>query len=119
MNKKFTALSGILFSSALLMSGCGMISEQITSEDTILDKAETATGVAKENLTIVEGSVDSSIDAVNFKVQDKQGNIYKCYFTSAVAITSDAICSQISADGKVKPANKGNCNALLKAAGKC
>lgn len=104
---------------ATLITGCGMISEQVTSEDSMLDKAETATGISKSNLKLVEGSVDSSLDAVNFKVTDQDGNLYKCYFTSAIAVTSDALCTKISKDGKAEPANQGNCNALLKAAGKC
>lgn len=104
---------------ALALTSCGMISEKITSEDAMLDKAETATGIAKSNLSLVDGSVDSGLDAVNFSVTDTQGNLYKCYFTSAIAITSDAICTKINKDGTSEPANQGNCNALLKAAGKC
>lgn len=112
-------LSFIALSVASIITGCGMVSSAITSDETLLDKAETATGIAKENLTLVENSKDPSLDAVNFSVKDKQGNLYKCYFTSAVAVTSDAICSKISKDGTVENANDGNCNALLKAAGKC
>lgn len=104
---------------ALALTSCGMISEKITSEDAMLDKAETATGIAKSSLSLVDGSVDSGLDAVNFSVTDTQGNLYKCYFTSAIAITSDAICTKINKDGTSEPANQGNCNALLKAAGKC
>lgn len=116
-------IKAITFTSVFILAtsiaGCGMISEQVTSEDSMLDKAETATGIAKFNLKLVEGSVDSSLDAVNFKVTDQDGNLYKCYFTSAIAVTSDALCTKISKDGKAEPANQGNCNALLKAAGKC
>lgn len=104
---------------AAFMTGCGIISEQVTSEDTMLDKAETATGISKTSLSLVPGSVSSSMDAVNFSVKDQQGNTYKCYFTSVVAVTSDALCTKITKDGKEEPANQGQCNALLKAAGKC
>ena len=116
---KLGLLIVISCSLAWSLSGCGMLSAQITSEDTILDKAETATGIAKTNLKIVPGSIESSLDAVNFKATDHNGNLYKCYFTSAIAVTSDAICSKLTKDGKEEPTNKGNCNALLKAAGKC
>ena len=114
--------SSLIFSAislAAFMTGCGIISEQVTSEETMLDKAETATGISKSSLSIVPGSVDSSLDAVNFSVKDQQGNTYKCYFTSVVAVTSDALCTKITKDGKEEPANQGQCNALLKAAGKC
>ena len=117
MIKALTLTSALI--AAASIAGCGMISEQVTSEDAMLDKAETATGIAKSNLKIVEGSVDSSLDAVRFNVTDQSGNLYKCYFTSAIAVTSDALCTKISKDGKAEPANSGNCNALLKAAGKC
>lgn len=114
---KFVATSSLI--GALTLSGCGMISAPITSDETLLDKAETATGISKENLSLVPNSKESSLDAVNFKVKDKQDNLYKCYFTTIIATTSDAICSRISKDGKVENANQGNCNALLRAAGKC
>lgn len=113
--KTTSVLASLAF--AAILGGCGMISEQVTSEDTMLDKAETATGIIKSNLTLVKDSVHSSIDAVNFNVTDKQGNLYKCYFTSAIAVTSDALCTKISADGS--EAGPTNCNPLLKAAGKC
>ncbi|MCK0513547.1 hypothetical protein MXE38_01465 [Anaerobiospirillum sp. NML120448] len=104
---------------ALFLNGCGMVSQGITSDDSYLDKAESAIGIDKSQLTLDKDSVKGGIDAVNFDVYDKKGNRYKCYFTSAVAITSDALCTKISKDGTATPANKGNCNALLKAAGRC
>lgn len=42
--------------------------------------------------------------------------VFQCYYTGGVIITSDAICS--ATDGKAMPATS-QCNALLKAAGKC
>lgn len=82
------------------LAGCGMVSSSLTSKDTMLEKAEFATGINKNNLTIVEESVSGSLDAVNFTVKDKQNNTYKCYFTSAIAVTSDAVCTKISENGK-------------------
>lgn len=108
---------GIFF--AAFFSGCGMISGAIVSDEELLDKAETATGIARSNLSIVSESKDPSIDAVNYQVTDREGNLYKCYYTSIVAVDSDAICTKISKDGTAQPANSGNCNALLRAAGKC
>lgn len=119
MIKYKLALLAAVSSSVLLFTGCCVISEQITSDAALLDKAKFATGVRKENLVVVKDSITSSIDAVQYKVQDKKGNVYRCYFTSAVAITSDALCSKLSDDGSEKPASEGNCNALLKAAGRC
>lgn len=89
-------LSFVALFVASVVTGCGMVSSAVTSDESLLDRAETSTGVAKENLTLVENSKDASLDAVRFSVKDKQGNLYKCYFTSAVAVTSDTICSKIS-----------------------
>lgn len=106
---------------ALSFTGCGMVSQGITSEDTYLDRAESATGVDKSQLTLDKDSISGSLDSVNFDVYDKQGNRYKCYFGSALPVIyeSSAMCTKISKDGSKSSGNQGHCNELLKAAGKC
>ena len=103
------------------LTACGTISSKTTSEATMIDKAETATGVCASELSIVPNSVTSSMDAVNYRVKDTRGNEYKCYFTSVVAVTSDAICTKLGASNgnHAKKQNNPNCNALLQAAGRC
>ena len=105
---------------ACALGGCGFIKKPMTSEATLLDRAEMATGVEKSNLSVVPDSVRS-----------KNGDIYRCYFTSALVVDSDALCTKIGgAEGtkssknstkSSKPSMKGSkdCNALLKKAGKC
>ena len=91
----------------------------------MLEKAEFATGISADKLKIVEGSVSGSLDAVNYKVKARNGQVYRCYFTSAIAVTSDALCTPIDSTGKAfraqkkKDAKEGRCNALLRAAGRC
>ena len=51
---------------ALSFTGCGMVSQGITSEETYLDRAESATGVDKSQLTLDKDSISGSLDAVNF-----------------------------------------------------
>lgn len=106
---------------ATILTACGSISSKTTSEATMIDKAETATGVRASELSVVPGSVTSSMDAVNYRVKDTRGNEYKCYFTSIVAVTSDAVCTKLGASGgdNAKKQNNPNCNALLQAAGRC
>jgi len=109
---------------ACALGGCGFIKKPMTSEATLLDRAEMATGVEKSNLSVVPDSVRSEIDSVHYKVKSKNGDIYRCYFTSALVVDSDALCTKIGgAEGtkSSKPSTKGSkdCNALLKAAGKC
>ena len=107
------ALAGAL---GIALAGCGAIHSKAVSEADLLDRAESAIGIDKNNLTLVENSISSSADAVHFSVKDKKGNRYKCYFTTLVFHTSDAICQKISADGS---ASGSTCDALSKAAGKC
>ena len=114
-----------VLAAALTLSACGHIAKETTSADTMLDKAEFETGIDRKNLRVVEGSIEGSMDAVHYKVKAKNGLNFRCYFTSALAVTSDAICTPIDGDGKAfkkqkeKAAKSGNCNALLRAAGRC
>lgn len=113
----------------LLLTGCAAIDKATTSEATLLDKAEFATGINASQLSVVPGSVQGTFDSVEYKVQTKKGQIYRCYYTSMVAVKSDAICTAISDDGapvankkKNQKNNKSSdqdCNALLRAAGRC
>ena len=109
---------------ACALGGCGFIKKPMTSEATLLDRAEMATGVEKSNLSVVPDSVRSEIDSVHYKVRSKNGDIYRCYFTSALVVDSDALCTKIVGTEGIKSSKnstKGSkdCNALLKAAGKC
>ena len=107
------ALAGAL---GIALVGCGAIHSKAVSEADLLDKAESAIGIDKNNLSVIENSISSSADSVRFSVKDKKGNKYKCYFTTLVIHTSDAICQKISVDGS---ASSSAYDALLKAAGKC
>lgn len=115
----------VILATASLLCACGQIQKQISSEASLLDKAEFATGVSAANLKIVEGSVTAELDSVHYKVKAKNGTLYRCYFTSIVTTTSDAICTAIDGSGKAmknqkkKAAKGGNCNDLLRAAGRC
>ncbi|WP_297901617.1 hypothetical protein [uncultured Campylobacter sp.] len=109
---------------ACALGGCGFIKKPMTSEATFLDRAEMATGVEKSNLSVVPDSVRSEIDSVHYKVRSKNGDIYRCYFTSALVVDSDALCTKIVGTEGIKSSKNStksskDCNALLKAAGKC
>ena len=116
---------GLVAAVAFSLTGCGAIGKATSSEASLLDKAETATGVAQSQLTVVPDSVKAKIDSVHYQVKTKKGTLYKCYYTTLVgALDSDAVCQEISADGKAKTVkgskkSGGECNALLKAAGRC
>lgn len=107
------------------LTGCAAIDKATTSEATLLDKAEFATGIEASQLSVVPGSVQGSLDAVEYKVKTKKGQVYRCYYTSMIAVKSDAVCTAVSKGGKAEQAARkrkaanGECNALLRAAGRC
>lgn len=109
--KKFTIYTLI----CVALCGCGYIKKPFVSNESLLDKAEMATGIDQSNLRIVQDSVVSEVDSVHFKVKDNKGNTYRCYFTSIVAVDSDAVCTKLGANGN----ETQKCNAVYKAAGKC
>jgi len=115
MNKILLAVSTLAV--AMTLTSCGHVSNAVLSDEMLLEKAEFATGIDRDNLTL--DSRSGSLDSVEYTVKSNKGEKFRCYFTSAVAITSDAICQEISANGKKKSRKGGNCNALLRAAGKC
>ena len=109
---------------SLLLSGCGHISKNFVSEADMVDKAELATGVDASRLSVVPGSVKAEMDSIHFKVKSKGGQTWNCYFTTAVAISSDAVCKKVGSKGKDPVVRKqkkeaDDCNALLRAAGRC
>lgn len=115
----------VLNASCLLLTACGHIQKNITSTETLLDKAKFATGISAEKLKIVDGSIRSEMDSLHYKVKAPNGTVYRCYFTTVVATSSDALCSAIDSTGKGKQKQKkqdaddSRCNAQLRAAGKC
>ncbi len=112
MNKILFAVSTL--AATLALTSCGHVSNAVLSDDVLLDKAEFATGIDRDKLTLESRS--GSIDSVEYTVRSGKTK-YRCYFTSAVAINSDAICQPINGNKKSK--KSGNCNALLRAAGRC
>ena len=125
MHFKKLIRSTLVVSAVLSLTACGHIQKEMSSEEMMLDKAEFATGITAKNLKIVPDSVRAEIDSVHYKVKARNGNTFRCYFTSAIAVTSDAICTPIDGSGKAfknqkkKAAKEGRCNELLRAAGRC
>ncbi|MBQ9292619.1 MAG: hypothetical protein IJ211_05050 [Campylobacter sp.] len=107
------------------LSGCvGSAKQPEPSE--LLDRAEMATGVDQSKLSVVEDSLNIEGSAlnntVNYKVKDKKGNTYRCYFTRGTlifggSVNSDAVCTKLGGSSSKKSST--NCNELLKRAGKC
>lgn len=99
----------IILLASLTLSACGVISEKVVQDSTLQNKTAFAYGVDAADVKIIRRS--GGVTDVKWTA-DVSGETVTCYMTSAVVISSDAICSK----GKQL---KRSCNALLAAAGKC
>ncbi|WP_349969918.1 hypothetical protein [Pseudomonas caspiana] len=108
----------------LLLQGCGMIASKTVSDSGLQEKAAVTLNTTPEKVRIFDKRAE--IDSVKFKAQTNKG-VYNCYYTTFVALDSDTLCSgpvegsaQQTGNQAPAPASApANCNALLKAAGRC
>lgn len=131
MNK----IACVLVVLAGVISGCASVS---VSGDALQSRTVSSLGIPADSFTISDRK-DSGI-RTDFTVTTKANKVYACYVTGTVGVVSDAICTAMTQAGSVatSPAPKAaasssssqapkastggstsNCNALLKAAGKC
>jgi len=102
-----------------VLSGCGIIEKQVASEESLQQKASFAIGTQPSNISIT--NVQSGLEKITFDAE-ANGSQYSCYYTTVIAVKSDAICKKMGAQTDPKPTteeSQGECNALLKAAGRC
>jgi hypothetical protein len=96
----------------ITLAGCATRVE----DDTIVSRTAFAIGLESDQFTITGRTGDAG--RIDYKVVAQDGRRFNCYVTGggmmyAGVVTSDAICSE-QGSGTVT-----QCNALLKAAGKC
>lgn len=95
------------------LSACGTVGNVVTSDASLREKAAFALNTTADKVSISNRRGD--MDSVKF-VATTHGRSYQCYITTVSgAFSSDALCSGA---GSVN-SGSGNCNALLKAAGRC
>jgi hypothetical protein len=108
---------------ALAAAGCASFA---VSNEAIETNTAQSLGLQKGSF-IVSDRVDEGVKS-SYAVKTNKGRTYSCYVTGGVSVmgrvVSDAICSDTtaSAKGSVQPAApqpQKDCNALLKAAGRC
>lgn len=105
-----------LIVSIATLSGCGVIDKKITTEDAIKEKASFAIGAQPSEIAI-SNVKSSGFSKVSFNAEANNVK-YTCYYESAIAVKSDAICTKLN--GKSDTEGTSNqCNELLKAAGRC
>jgi hypothetical protein len=101
----------ILFA-AMALTACGTIDNAVRSDESIQQKAAFALGTTPDKVTITNRTSELGTVRFNATTNDR---MFQCYYTT-VGVTSDVLCSPTDGGG---PAAGAQCNALLKAAGKC
>ncbi|WP_038205661.1 hypothetical protein [Xenophilus azovorans] len=111
---------------AAALAGCA--STAVTT-DALQRNTAFALGLDASAFTISD-RVDEGVKTT-YRVTTRGGRLYSCYVTGVVSMTgrvvSDALCNEIARPGAARepnrpagrPAAPPNCNALLKAAGRC
>lgn len=100
---------------ATFFVGCGTVGNMVIQDKTLEQKAAFALNTTSDKVKISnrQGSIDGT---VNF-VATTGGKSHQCYITTVGgAVSSQAICS---GSNSVKQDENKQCNALLKAAGRC
>ena len=103
--KKILLISAV----SLAIAGCGTVASKVVSDGTLQNKTAFAYGVNAEDVSILSQS--GGLYDVKWTA-DVSGETVQCYMSSAIVVSSDAICSKGT---KLKR----NCNALLSAANMC
>lgn len=102
----------------LFLSGCASYA---VTDDVITSHTSFALGLQPSEFTI-SNRVDSGV-RTDYKVKTTSGKSYSCYLTGTVSVTgravSDAICRSSSGGNTNMQNSTENCNALLRAAGRC
>jgi len=96
-----------------LLSSCAALEKQSVTDKSLQDKAALAIGTKSENIKV--SNIGGNIQSVTFDAVANGFN-YSCYYTTALVVKSDAICTKFD-ELNNKP--KSECNALTAAAGQC
>jgi hypothetical protein len=120
----FFRCTHFIFASLLVTVVGGCASVAVTNE-AIDDRTAFALSLPKGDFT-VSNRVDDGVRS-SYSVRTKSGKTYNCYVGGSVSVigrvVSDAICNEVGGVASQaptgQPTNPGNCNELLKAAGRC
>lgn len=119
-------MKSTLFCAAILaaLSGCASVA---VNDDSLQNRTASALSLQKDEFTISDRT-DTGI-RTDYTVTTRKNQVYSCYVTGTVSVVgrvvSDAMCTPVAGTKKgaaPAPAAKApakECNALLKAAGRC
>lgn len=129
MNHFFRPAGAALAVCVSVLAGCASMA---VSDDLIVTRTTSALGLPASEFTISKRA-DSGV-RTDYIATTKANRVFQCYVAGSFSVTgrvvSDAICSPMSggpaasaapaaASPGATPAPAGNCNALLRAAGRC
>jgi hypothetical protein len=107
-----------------LLAACASMA---VTDDAIVTNTARALGLDKNDFTVSDRA-DSGTQTT-YAVRTKAGRSYSCYVTGSMSVTgrivSDALCTEAAKAGSAPakptatPPKDPNCNALLRAAGRC
>ena len=131
-----TRLTASLTTALALLAGCAAT----ISQDGLEQRTAQAIGRSVGQFAITDRSEEAG-GRINYTVNTRDGAAYRCYLYGATGLQkamsfgqtphSDAICTAMAggnggggsqgpaAPGQSGPGTGGNCNALLRAAGRC
>lgn len=126
-NLKLSAYPSAMALLVLGLTGCAAT----ISQDGLEQRTSAAIGRQVGTFTIAKTGEETG-GRINYTAKTKDGITYQCYMYSATGFQkamsfgqtphSDAICTQMGRGGPAAGADSkpsANCNALLKAAGRC
>ncbi|MES2955013.1 MAG: hypothetical protein V4711_06125 [Pseudomonadota bacterium] len=126
-NLKLSAFPGVVALLVLGLTGCAAT----ISQDGLEQRTSAAIGRNVGTFTITKTGEETG-GRINYTAKTKDGATYQCYMYSATGFQkamsfgqtphSDAVCTQMGRGGAAPAADSkpaANCNALLKAAGRC
>lgn len=104
-----------------VLTACGVVGNTVISDQSLKEKAAFALNTTADRVVISQRN--PSMDSISF-VATVGGASHQCYITTVMgAISSDALCSGKGSAKSDKASevksNNQQCNALLRAAGRC
>ncbi|MEL0628856.1 hypothetical protein [Psychromonas aquatilis] len=96
------------------LSGCAVLEKNTVEESSLQAKASMALGVKPENINV--SNIQGGLQKITFDAV-ANGNEYSCYYTTALIVKSDALCTEFGSTEKEDKVSQ--CDALSSAAGKC
>lgn len=82
--------------SVLSLEGCGYVSKGLSSESDLIDRAALSIGVGRRDIKLIPGSIQGGMESVTYRIQESNGAMYTCQYTTMMVTSGEAICQKTS-----------------------